>query len=113
MIASRFPDRRRAKPAAIAGVVDQLVQSLGLTRQYHGWLMVSRWPEIVGSHYARKSRAIRFEDGTLYVAVARWRQQMALDTEKILDIIHSYPHGGVVKRLRLVWGEKGTRSNAD
>jgi hypothetical protein len=33
---------------------------------------------------------------------------MALDTEKILKIIHAYPHGRAVKSLRLVHGEKRT-----
>ena len=101
-------NRNRKSPAPIAGIVDGIIASLGLTRRYHGWMMVSRWPEIVGEYYARRSRAIRFADGVLYVAVedASWRQQMALDTEKILKIIHAYPNGRVVSSLRLVRGEK-------
>jgi len=108
-------NRNRKSPAPIAGIVDGIVASLGLTRQYHGWLMVSKWPEIVGEHYARRSRAFRFTDGVLYVAVedAAWRQQMAMDTEKILKIIHAYPNGRVVKSLRLVRGEKRTPTDAD
>ncbi len=56
-----------------------------------------------------QGRAIRFQDGTLFVAVddAGWRQMMAIDSEKILKIIHACPHGRVIKELRLVWGEKG------
>lgn len=98
------------KPAPISGVVTRVMASLGLSRGYCGWQVVSRWPEIVGQHYARKSRAIRFQDGVLYVAVedASWRQMLAMDTEKILTIIRGFPHGRVVKELRLVWGEKGT-----
>jgi len=113
--AANVPDRMSSKPAPVAGIVDRIIGSLGLTRKYYGWLMVSRWPEIVGEYYARKSRAFRFDDGVLYVAVEdpSWRQQMAMDTEKILRIINSYPHGQVVTGLRLVWGEKGTRVDAD
>jgi len=91
------------------GIVDRLIASLGLQRNYYGWLVVSQWAEIVGEHYARRSRAFRFDDGILYVAVedASWRQMLALDSEKVLEIIHGYPHGRVVKELRLVRGEKG------
>lgn len=95
--------------------MDGIVASLGLTQQYHGWRMVSEWAEIVGEYYARRSRAFKFSEGVLYVAVedAGWRQQMAMDTEKILKIIHAYPNGRVVKSLRLVRGEKRTATDAE
>jgi Dna[CI] antecedent DciA-like protein len=102
-------EKSRANPVAVSGVVGRVIESLGLTRNYYGWLMVSKWPEIVGEHYDRKSRAFRFEDGVIFVAVedASWRQMMALDSEKILNLIRSQPHGRVVKELRLVAGKKG------
>ncbi len=109
MNARNQSERSRVKPVAVAGVVSQVIDSLGLTRNYYGWLIVSKWSEIVGEHYARKSRAFRFEDGVIHVAVedASWRQMMALDSEKILNIIRSQSHGRVVKELRLVAGKKG------
>jgi hypothetical protein len=108
-------DKNCTKLTPTAGIVDQIVGSLGLTQRYYGWLMVSQWPEIVGEFYALKSRAFRFDDGVLYVAVedASWRQQLALDTRKILDIIHSFPHGDVVTDLRLVMGEKRIQPDGD
>jgi hypothetical protein len=107
--------KNRAKLTPTAGIVDRIIGSLGLTRQYYGWQMVSQWPEIVGEFYALKTRAFRFDDGILYVAVedASWRQQLSLDTRKILDLIHSFPHGDVVTDLRLVMGEKGTRTDGN
>jgi len=93
----------------MSGIIDRLVASMGLQRNYYGWLVVSQWADLVGEHYARRSRAFRFDDGVLYVAVedASWRQMLALDSEKVLKIIHACPHGHVVKELRLVRGEKG------
>jgi len=107
--------RLRNKPAPVAGIVDRVIGSLGLAQGYYGWLIVSQWPEIVGEYYADRSRAFRFDDGELQVAVEDpvWRQQMAMDTEKILEIIHARPYGRVVKKLRLVRGEKGTRVHGD
>jgi predicted nucleic acid-binding Zn ribbon protein len=83
--------------------------SLGLTGRYYGWLMVARWPQIVGDSIARNARAIGFEDGVLTLAVPSdtWRQELQLQSEAILREIHAVPGGRVVKRLRLVRGEKG------
>jgi hypothetical protein len=115
MAANSESDRLRDKPVPVAGIVDRLIGSLGLAQRYYGWLIVSQWPELVGEYYADRSRAFRFDNGELYVAVEdpAWRQQMAMDTEKILEIIHARPHGRVIKKLRLVRGEKGTRINGD
>ena len=115
MTTLRGHERMSSRPTPINGIVERLISSFGLTERYHGWLMVSRWAEIVGEYYARKSRAFRYDDGVLYVAVEdpSWRQMMALDTEKILKIIHACPHGRAVKTLRLVHGEKGIRRDAD
>jgi len=109
------PQRVDSKPAPVAGIMDRLVASLGLSRQYYGWQMVTRWSEIVGEHNARNSKAIRFDDGVLYVAVEdpAQRQEIAMLADEILKTIHRYPHGRVVKNLRLVRGEKGTRANAE
>lgn len=103
------PDRPRSAPKPISGVMENLVRSLGITRPYHGWLIVANWPLIAGEQVARVARAVRFEDGVLYVAVAKdsWRQELAMQTDTILRKIHSYPYGKVVTELRLVRAEKG------
>lgn len=108
-------EKARSGPVKMSGIVDNILGTLGLRRNYHGWLVVSQWPRLVGEHYARKSHAFRFDDGVLFVACEDpiWRQEMAMDTEEILKIIHAEPYGRVVKSLRLVRGEKGIRSNAD
>ncbi len=107
----RGGNRPRNAPKPIAGVVENLIASLGLTRRYHGWMTVQHWPEIVGEQVAKVARAIRFEDGILYVAVPgdAWRQELAMQIDSILDGIHARPYGRVVTQIRLVRGEKGTR----
>ena len=109
MVGRNETPERSNRPIIMSGIVERIIASLGLKRDYYGWQIVSRWPEIVGEHYARKSRALRFDQGVLFVAVsdASWRQQLAMDSEKILRLIHGCPHGDVVKQLRLVHGEKG------
>ncbi len=96
-------------PKVLGGVIDNLVHSLGIAKSYHGWMVVTKWPEIVGQQIAKEAEAIRFDDGVLYVAVpdAAWRQNLAMDVEKILNKIQSYPFGRVVTQVRLVQGKKG------
>ena len=97
-------------PKAISGVIEKVVRSLGLSDRYHGWQVVTNWEEIVGETVARVAVATRFEDGVLYVAVAddAWRQELAMQTDSILEKIRTYPYGKGIKQLRLVRGKKGT-----
>ncbi len=102
--------QKYSTPQPISGVIESLMGSLGLRKRYHGWLVVNRWSEIVGEQVARRSEAIRYEDGILYVAVpdASWRQELAMQTENILQAIRNLPYGRAVRQLRLVHGRKGT-----
>ncbi len=101
--------RGNRRPEAISSVLTGVLRSLGLTEQYNGWLVVERWPEIVGDAIARVSQALRFEDGVLYVAVndAAWRQELAMKQEALLEKIKSLPYGRAIDQIRLVRGEKG------
>jgi len=99
----------------MSGIIDKVIRSLGLSRNYDGWRVVSQWPEIVGKQIATKTRAIRFSEGVLYVAVkdAVWRQELAMRIGEILKTIHSYPFGRAVKQVRLVMGERGIDTDDD
>ena len=101
--------RSKSNPRRIDGMVDRVLDSLGLAERHHGWSMVEKWPDVVGEHYARHSEAFRYAEGTLFVSVedSSWRQTMSMDLENILKKIHSYPHGRVVKQIHLVGAKKG------
>ena len=105
----RPQNKARKAPKPIAGVIEKVVKSLGIAKSYHGWLVVTKWPEIVGEQIAKAARAFRFDDGVLFIAVpdAVWRQNLAMETDTILQKIRSYPFGRVVTQLRFVQGEKG------
>ena len=98
-------DRSR-QPQPISGVVGKVIRSLGLSRDYHGWIVVSRWPEIVGPAIAEQARARRYADGVLVVSVPddSWRQEVAMKTEAILHKIQALPFGRSVKKIRLERG---------
>jgi hypothetical protein len=102
-------------PQPISGLIDKVMGNLGLSQSYRGWQVVALWPEIVGEHYAARSRAIRFSEGVLFVAVedAAWRQELSMQVDEVMKKIHKYPFGRAVSRIRLVKGDKRTEQNGD
>lgn len=98
-------DRSR-QPRPISSVVGKVIRSLGMSRDYHGWIVVSKWPEIVGPAFAKQSRARRYRDGVLVVSVPddSWRQELAMQTEEIMRKIQALPFGRSVKKIRLERG---------
>ncbi len=105
----------KSRPALVGDVIESIIGKLGYLKNYHGWQVVARWPEIVGEHYARHARAYKFEDGVVYVAVNDdlWRQKLSLDSEMILEKIRGQSYGKSVRKLRLVRQEKGTAPHGD
>ena len=100
----------KRRPKAISGVLASVVKSLGLGRDYNGWMVVANWSKIVGPSIARQAVAESYEDGCLSVAVrdSAWRQELAMRLDELLKEIHSYPYGTSVKQIRLIQGRKGT-----
>jgi len=88
----------------IGPLLDKVLSGMGLAHNLGGWRIVNHWPDIVGDKIAGVSRAIRFSDDTLMVSVrdASWRQQLALEVDRILEEIHAVPGGRAVKKIHFV-----------
>lgn len=95
---------KKIKPQLISGVIGKIMSSFGLSKTYNGWMVVEKWSEIVGKELAQRSKAIRFEDGVLYVAVTddAWRQEISMKSDEIISQINSYPFGRSIKQIRLI-----------
>ena len=91
------------EPVKLNGLIDRLMSSLGLSRQYKGWQVVSQWPEIVGEEIASVTRAHRFCDGVLTVLVEKdvWRQELEMQQDEILKKIRARSGGRVVEKIVL------------
>jgi len=85
-------------------LLNSILARMGLGHSLDGWRMVSLWPEIVGEKIAEVSKAIRYENDTLFVSVpdAVWRQELLLDIDRILQEIHSVPGGCSVKKIHFI-----------
>lgn len=92
------------QPKPISGVIGKILSSFGLSGDYHGWMVVSKWEEIVGEEIANRAKAVRFENGLLYVAVEddTWRQEISMKLDEIMEQIRSYPFGRAIKQIRLI-----------
>ena len=92
------------KAVRVGPLLDKVLAGMGLAHNLGGWRIVNRWPEIVGDKIAGVSQAIRFSDDTLLVSVrdASWRQQLALEVDRILKEIHTVPGGKAVKKIHFV-----------
>ncbi|MFQ5453882.1 MAG: DUF721 domain-containing protein [Candidatus Zixiibacteriota bacterium] len=101
--------RKSHQPQPISGIINQVMLSMGITKNYNGWTVVNNWQKIVGKMIAKEAKAVCFEDGCLIVAVddSVWRQELAMKKESLLKKIQSYPYGNSVKRIQLVRGRKG------
>ncbi len=93
----------------ISQAVESLVDTVGFKQRYDAYQVVSRWPELVGEQIANRARAVKFDDGTLYVVVedAAWRQNLSMELENILKQVRSHPFGRVVTQVRLIAHERG------
>ena len=102
-------EKKRKSPRPIGGAIESVIGSLGLGKSYNGWLVVTRWPEIVGEQIAKRAKATRFDDGVLFVVVedAAWRQNLSMQTDDIMAAIRKYPFGKVVRQIRLIGTERG------
>jgi len=96
--------RHKYAPVRVGSLLDGILSRYGLSYALGGWKIVVDWPEIVGERIAAKARAVRYEDDTLLVSVpdAAWRQELLMDTDRILQKIHEIPGGKAVKKIRFV-----------
>ena len=93
--------------------MSQLIAGLGLQEKFNGWRIVEDWPKVVGPEIARQTRAVRFDDGTLTIAVEKdsWRQELDMQKELLLRKIQELPGGKSVKKIVLRGGS--VRENRD
>lgn len=88
----------------LGSFIDKLLAGYGLQHNLGGWRAVLHWSEVVGENMAEHSRAVRFAEGTLYVSVndPSWRQEMSLNSDRILQEIHKLPGGRAVKKIQFI-----------
>ena len=109
LVRENFTAQKPAKLHPLGSVIDSVIDSVGLTQQYNGSQVITRWAEIVGAQIASHARAVKFDGGVLFVVVedSAWRQNLSMELENLRAQIRTYPFGQVVKEIRLIANQRG------
>ena len=69
-----------------------------------GWRAVREWPDAVGPQIARRTRAVRFEEGTLVVEIegSAWLQELSMLKRDLLRQVNQRLGSQHVRDLRLI-----------
>jgi len=64
--------------ARVGDVLPAVLRDLGLQKRFREREVVEKWADVVGPELAQRTRAIRFENKTLFVHVdhGAWRQEL-------------------------------------
>lgn len=95
---------KRRQPAPIGGIVDGLLDRLGITEQVERATVLNDWAEIVGPGIAEKATPVGFNDGTLFVEVisASWRMELNMMRRDLLRRLNEGKKRGRIERIVFV-----------
>ena len=93
----------------LGDVMPAALRDMGLESGLRGWQAVAEWPHAVGAQIARRSRAVRFQDGVLWVEVdgSVWLHQLTVLKRDLLRKISERMGSDAVRDLRFINGRGG------
>ena len=95
---------RRSRPAPVGGIVDGLLDRLGIAEQVERANVLNEWEELVGPAIADRAAPVRFRDGTLFVEVlsASWRMELNMMRRDLLRRLNAGKKRGTIERIVFV-----------
>ncbi len=97
---------------SIGDLLPGLLRDLGLDDALQGWRAVADWRRVVGERLARRTRALRWSEGKLWVEVdgAVWMHELSLlrrdliaelnrhlGAERVKELVFVLPRGGSLR----------------
>jgi len=94
----------------IGGILEGVIQGLGIEKRITQERAVVDWSEIVGRRIAEHARALRVSDGRLFVEVdsSVWAQELSLMRRQLLTEVNSKVGGESIEHIHFVLG--GTKT---
>ena len=88
--------------ARIGDVLPNVLRDLGLQTRFNERRVVDSWARVVGPELARRSRALRCDNGTLVVHVdhGAWMQEMHFIEKELLAKLRAACPGVNLARIR-------------
>lgn len=102
--AAGAPERHR-HPQRVGGVLEGLLDRLGIRDRVECGVTAARWESVVGPHIARVTRVGRVvRDGTLFVEVAgaAWMMELSMMRKELLRRLNEGRERGRIERIRFV-----------
>ena len=95
----------------LSDAVPDTLREMRLAEGLLGWRAVQEWPEAVGPQIARRARAVRFHDGTLWIEVdgSVWLHQLAMLKRDLVRKLGERLGADLVRDLRLINSRGGTQ----
>ena len=89
---------------SLSGVLPRVLRQLGLEQGVLGWRAVKEWEQVVGSRFARHTRATAFHDGVLQVEVegSAWMHELGFLKRDLVRKVNHHLGRGLVRDVRFV-----------
>ena len=95
----------------LADAMPAAVREMGLESGLRGWQALNEWPHAVGPQIARRSHAVRFQDGVLWIEVegSVWLHQLTVLKRDLIRKLGERTGPDTIRDLRFINGRGGTR----
>ncbi len=100
------PDSR---PHAIGGLLEQLLDHLGIRERVERNAAIFRWDDVVGPRIAAVSKPVRVQGTTLFVEVtgAAWLMELSMMRRTLLGRLNHDRDHGRIDRIVFLQGSEG------
>ncbi len=89
---------------ALEQFLNRLIKELGYEKRLEYQRLLDAWPQVVGERIADVSKAERIQNGVMVVKVESpvWRNELALEKERILSMLREQTGSKSVVDIRFV-----------
>jgi predicted nucleic acid-binding Zn ribbon protein len=108
------PSRNRGRISSLGDVLHKLLSSWGIDGKLREQRAVSNWSQIVGPRIAAHTRALRVQDGKVFIAVqsSSWKTELVFLKRDIIARLNRDAGRRVIDDILFVGGETGFPSIA-
>ncbi|MCC6484745.1 MAG: DUF721 domain-containing protein [Armatimonadetes bacterium] len=98
---ARFSDGINDNWSQFGSVMERVLSNLGLDRELQEWRALQRWPEAVGPRIAARVKAVRVQNGVLWVQSGpHWAAEVSVRKEQLLEKLNE--GSPVLKDIRFI-----------
>lgn len=107
--------RDRRGPQPVSGILEQVLESCGLSDRLKERSLLLEWSDVVGPEIAAHSRAVDIRDGELIIDAdhGAWKQELSMLIPRIIEKFNEAYGAGAVKEVRWLNRPGNNRKSQD